>query len=108
MKLYKIKTLFLGKDLSESAILEYVVAEDDAEVFAYIDDKYFGNEWPECYLEREDDNVNEQVKYMVENKGDFEEEYLGEFYDQKYGWEEVCDIDEVQIGVLKDLKIINK
>ncbi len=111
MKLYKIITLLLGKDLDEEAIVEYVVASNDNELFCYIDDNYA--HWSDGFDMDDYDastDVEKEFRRLVKriktNRGDFEEEYDGEFYDQKYKWEEVCEVTKDEAKILKKLKII--
>lgn len=104
-KLYRIKTQFLGKDLNEEAILGYVVADTEAEVADHINKKHKCSEWfgAEGYDDIEDIQA-QRTDYMA-NRGDFHTEYDGEFYDQKYGWEEVGEIADAEITILKLLGI---
>lgn len=103
MQLYKITTLFLGKDLHESAILGYLAAENDEAVYQYISDHIaWGEPWETQY----EKGAKERI---MEKCNDFEEEYLGEFYDQKYGWERVSPlIADDELEVLKRYGILFK
>ena len=98
MKLYKIITYFWGKDLNEQAFLGYLVKTSDEEVYEHINEEYKGNDWPE--------SVNMDREDIINQKGDFDSGYMGEFYDQKYGWEEVGEITLEQITCLEQLSII--
>lgn len=103
MYLYKIKLLYLGKDLDDEVLDSYIVAKNDIEVYKYLNEKMFG-EWAMHY--GEDDVEKEFRERILKNKGDFEEEYMGEFYDVKYGWEKISKVSKDEIIVLKKLKII--
>lgn len=98
MRLYKIRTHFWGKDLDEEAILGYVVVARDGEIYGYINKKFRRNQWPEL--------VGMTQEEIVAAKGDYESEFLGEFYDQKFGWEDLGEISSKDIANLKRLKII--
>ena len=103
-KLYRVTTQFWGKDLNEKAILGYVVAKTDLEVADHISKKYKGGErfdWG-----TDGDALEGKRGEYIANRGDFHTEYAGEFYDQKYGWEEIAQISDEQIIVLKTLGIV--
>lgn len=103
MKLYKIKTLFLGENLQEEAMLGYILAADDDAVYQYISDNFaWGEPWERQY----ENGVKAQI---MENHGDYNEEYLGEGYDQKFGWEEIADNPtKEEIAVLDKFGILLK
>ena len=113
MKLYRIKNLFLGKDLNQEATDRYIVAENDLEVYKQLA-KNFGemeglteengevyDDWAQAY--GGDKEVRERI---LKNKGDFDEDYLGEFYDIKYGWQDLGEITKEEIQILKKFKIL--
>lgn len=98
MRLYKIKTHFYGKDLNEEASLEYAVAENNEGIYDYINKKFRWKEWPELVeITREE---------IIAAKGDYDTEILGEFYDQKFGWEDLGEISADDIAHLKRLGIV--
>ncbi|MCR4279684.1 MAG: hypothetical protein NUV78_03040 [Candidatus Zambryskibacteria bacterium] len=103
MKLYKIKTLFLGENLQEEAQLGYLLAMNDEAVYQYISDTFaWGEPWERQY----ENGVKAQI---MENHGDYGEEYLGEGYDQKFGWEEVApDLKEEEIKILDKFGVLLK
>lgn len=105
MKLFEIITEFWGKDLEESAILGYAVGETAETAFNYINEKHCYSDWAGCVgMTRED---------IITAEGDFETEYLGEFYDQKYGWKDLGHIAPEDIacfqhyGILPKLEIVD-
>lgn len=98
MKLYRIRTGFWGKDLNEEAILEYVVAENDDGIYDHVNRKFKYDEWP--------DSVDMTREEIIEAKGDFGSAYMGEFYDQKFGWEDLGEVSAEDIAHLKRLKIL--
>lgn len=98
MRLYKITTHFYGKDLDEGAILGYAVADNDDGIFDHINKKHFYNDWPEI--------VKMAREKIIAAKGDYDAEHMGEFYDQKYGWEDLGEISADDIANLKRLKIL--
>lgn len=98
MRLFKITTKFLGKDLNKEVLLGYLVVENGGMVFDHINEKYNYGEWPEA--------VDMTREAIIEARGDDESEYMGEFYDQKYGWEDLGEISDDDIAHLKRLKII--
>lgn len=101
MTLYRITTLFVGKDVEEKATIGYLVALDDASVYEYISDNVaWGEPWEEQY-ER---GAKERI---MQAHNDFQEEFMGEGYDQKYGWEVVKeDISQEDMQTLKNLGIL--
>ena len=111
MNLYKIEfTHYAPKD-SSSGIKEYILANNDEEVFDYINKNYTWNGW----TEREDEWGNECQTYkefVLENKGDDEDESLFEdlYYGQTtYSWELIKEnITEENAKILTELDIITK
>ncbi len=98
MKLYRIKILYLGKDLESEVTAEFITANSDEKVYEWINTNHKWSEWPECVeMSRED---------ILKEKGDFSSEYMGEFYDEKFGWEELAEVTECDIKRLKELKIL--
>ncbi len=98
MKLYRITTQFIGKDLDETVMIGYIVAENDEAVYAYIEKKEKWDEWPE--------SVDMTREAIIAAKGDFNSEYMGEFYDQKYGWEDCGDITAEEVAPLERLGVL--
>ena len=100
MRLYKIRTHFYGKDLDKEAILEYAVSEDGKGIYDHINKKYNYGEWSEC--------VEMTRETIIAAKGDYDSEYMGEFYDQKYGWEDLGEVSADDIVNLKRLRVLSK
>jgi hypothetical protein len=100
MHLYKITTRFLGKDLNKFATLTYLVAENEDGVYDHINEKHMGNDWSE--------SVNMTREVIIAVKGDFKSDYMGEFYDQKFGWEDLGEVSVEDIANLKRLKILSE
>jgi hypothetical protein len=98
MRLYKIITQFIGKDLDKGTLLGYVVVENDDAVYDHINTKYKYSDWPS--------SVKMTREGIVAAKGDFGSEYMGEFYDQKFGWEDLGEISTEDISHLRRLKVI--
>lgn len=98
MRLYKVKTHFYGKDLDEEASLEYMVAENDDGIYDHINKKHKYNDWPE--------SVDMTREAIIAAKGDYDSGYRGEFYDQKYGWEDFGEVSAIEIASLKRLMIL--
>ena len=108
VRLYKITTHFLGKDLDHRAFLGYVVADSDDEVAEHINQKYHYGEWFGYADPSEpDDETAAQRQDYIAHKGDDHTEYAGEFYDQKFGWQEIGEITEEQVAVLRTLDVIS-
>ncbi len=99
MKLYKITTHFYGKDLDEAAILGHVVAETDEAVYDHINKEYKCDDWPS--------SVNMTREAIVAERGDHGSEYMGEFYDQKYGWEDLGEVSIEDATCLKRFGILD-
>lgn len=98
MRLYKIKTHFYGKDLDEEVILGYAVAENDDGIYDHINEKIMYDEWP--------DSVGMTRENIIAAKGDYDSKYMGEFYTQKYGWEDLGEVSADDVANLKRLKIL--
>ena len=98
MKLYKIRTHFYGKDLDKEANLGYMVAENDNGVYDHINKKFQYGEWPEF--------VEMTREEIISAKGDYDSECMGEFYDQKFGWEDLGEVSSEDVAHLKSLKIL--
>ena len=98
MRFYKIKTHFYGKDLDEETALGYAVAENEGGIYDLINKKYRYNEWPEL--------VEMTREEIVAAKGDYDSEYMGEFYDQKYGWEDLGEVSADDIANLNRLRVL--
>lgn len=94
LKLYKvIMTHFAPKDY-ESAIEEYIVANNDKEVFNYLAYGYAG------WVEISDECTKNEI---YENRGDYRDAYDTYYGATKYRWEEVELVDDKVI----DLMIVN-
>jgi hypothetical protein len=105
MYLYKLITQFWGKDLDAETTLEYIVAKDDEEVYAYLDKNY--SYWSDRDEEEEDgEEIYSMKPKIMEEHNDFWDDYNGEFYDQKYGWKKICEVTPDEIKTLKKLKIL--
>ena len=98
MRLYKIKTHFYGKDLNKEASLGCVVAENDDGIYDHINKRHKYDEWPE--------SVQMSREEIIAAKGDYNSEYMGEFYDQKYGWEDLGEVSDEDIAGLRRLKVL--
>ena len=100
MKLYKIKTLFITGDTQEEALVGYLVANNDTEVYEYISDNIaWGEPWEAQYESGAKNRI-------LEAHSDYEEEYMGEEYDQKYSWEEVDSISSEESRVLNKFNVL--
>lgn len=97
MNLYRINALYLGKDLDDELTINYIVAKDEDEIFNIMDSQYG------LWSEEHDKDFAKRVK---KNKGDFDEDYYGEFYDVKYRWEKIGEIKDEEIDVLKKFNIV--
>ena len=98
MRLYKIRTHFYGKDLDKEACLGYAVAENDDGIYDHISEKYKYDEWPEV--------VEMTREAIIAAKGDYDSAFTGEFYDQKYRWDDLGEVSADDIAMLKRLKVI--
>lgn len=110
MKLYKIKVLHGAPKDSHTSIEEYILAEDDLQVFEYLRDGYREYLWSESDFEEGEFETYEELKQnILENRGDLESEEGWEdaYYGiTKYGWEEVGEISKEEIDTLRRLKIL--
>jgi len=103
-KLYIVKAHFFGKDLDHEAIAGYLIAENDEEVYNKLntvldfDEDVDEDNWASYY------GIDKQE--IIEKKGDVEQEYMGEFYDIKYRWEEVDAISDKEKAVFEKFKML--
>lgn len=111
MKLYKIIVLHGAPKSSHTSTEEYILRENDKEVFEYIRLNYTTFLWEnsEDFETYEFEDYNDFKKDIMENKGDLEHEsgwddaYYGV---TKYGWEDMGEITDDDINVLKKLGIL--
>ena len=112
MRLYRLNILFMGKDLYKYALLGYGVFKDDTAVFEFLHKHYYLLD-EDNYDEYEDDEKwgYEWTKQRtVLNCGNLDEDFDGEFHDEKYGWEYLQDVTAGEIlslqkiGILKAVK----
>jgi hypothetical protein len=111
MRLFRVKTRFLGKDLDKTVLLGYLVAMTDDEVFEEISKQHCSGAWAgnkEGYEGDPDElaYIDTKKQEIVEARGDFDQENDGEFYDKKYGWEDLGEVSEEDIATLKRLGIL--
>jgi hypothetical protein len=108
MKLYKVKTLFLGKDLNREAIMGFVIAENDKGAFTIVSEEWAY--WHEVLEDWRYSGFNPRAdrweRLILKDHGDFNHEYRGEFFDQKFAWECLGDITDSEIAILKKLGIL--
>lgn len=98
-RLYKIKTHFYGKDLDEEASLGYAVAKNENGIYDHINKKYHKRyEWSEL--------VKMTREEIIAAKGDYDSKDMGEYYNQKYGWEDLGEVSADDIANLKRLKVL--
>jgi hypothetical protein len=98
----------MGKDLSETVMLGFVIAETEEEIGRHINWKYgYGGWLGNSYSEDPEEREYLLAEY-VEHKGDFHTDYAGEFYDQKYGWEEMGEITDEQAAVLHAVGVVDE
>lgn len=108
MKLYRLKTLFIGKDLYHEALLGHGVFPDDRAVFDFLHDNYYLID--EDNYEDEESDMGVDIQEIINAQGNYESDFDGEFYDQKFRWEFIKDITLEEANVLCDcgiLKFIN-
>jgi len=112
MKLYAIIVNYQGKDLDAKEKGWYITANNEEEVFNHLSKTQFEDyegeeegsgvsEWANYY-----DGDKKTKERIIKNKGDFDEQYMGEFYDIKYGWEEIGEVTDAEAEVLKKFKIL--
>ena len=100
MKLYKIKTLFVVEDTQEEAVVGYLIANNDTEVYEYISDNIaWGEPWESQYESGAKGRI-------MEAHSDYEEEFMGENYDQKYSWEEVSSVTTEEVKILNKFNVL--
>ncbi len=100
MKLYLIKTRLMGDELDQESIIGLLPAGTREEVYHYISTHYTWGEpsW-------EDQYENGTKARILEKGGDFQEEYLGDQYDQKFSWEDLGELTEKEIKTIKKIGI---
>ncbi|MCC0684401.1 hypothetical protein [Clostridioides sp. ZZV14-6345] len=104
MKLFKIKVAhFAPKDL-HSSIQEYVVANNDRDVFEYLANGYaYWKDIIESYDELDIDTYDEALETyedIYNNKGDDREVYDLYYGATQYSWEEVELVDDSVIELM--------
>jgi hypothetical protein len=118
-KLYKIKVLHGGPKDSHESIETYLVAENDLEVFDWIDgknykcwsehEKYLEEGEESGYYDETEDKPISMKEWVIANKGDLSDENgWGDAYYgvTKWGWEEVIgEITAMDLETLVYLKI---
>lgn len=116
-KLYKIKVLHGGPKDSHESIETYLIAENDEQVFSWINDNKCYGHWceeedPEDHeysLDDDYDNPISKKEWIMANKGDLKDENGWEdaYYGvTKWGWEEVAgEITAMDFETLIYLKI---
>ena len=120
MNLYKIGFTHYSQKDNESGMKEYFLADNDEEVFNYINEKYTYNSWTDEDKEDMDiydDHFNfiEAVSYkdfILKNHGDDKDESLFDdlYYGQTtYYWELIKEnISDEDINKLIELNILNR
>jgi len=98
MKLYKVSAIFQGKDLNHKSTAGYLTAESDEDVYEILNKMLFkedyDEEWDQYYA------INKEI--LINARGDWEQEWMGEFFDIKYIWEDLGDMSA------EDFKILDK
>lgn len=113
LKLYRIIELHAGPKDIVTFTRGYVVKENDEQVFNHIVERHNSIMWGQ------DEDIEEHIygcetydefkKYIIENKGDLEEEdgFEDAYYGvSKYGWEYVADITKYEFEVLSKFGVI--
>jgi hypothetical protein len=108
MKLYIIKTLFLGKDLNNKATMGLVLAENDEEIFGIVSKKwaYWQKRLDDWRYDGPNEYADRWENFILENCGDFTDDYHGEFYDQKFAWECLGSIMDEEIKTLQKFNLL--
>jgi hypothetical protein len=122
MNLYQINVKHIAPKSSHTSIEEYILAENDSEVFDYISEEY--TNWDELdgceryitdFQDSEDYTIEDYERFMKEfiisTKGEIDSDwacYDDLFYGRThYGWELLFEnITEEQIKVLKLLNVL--
>lgn len=103
MKLYKVKVTHYAPKDSHTATQEYVVANNDKEVFDYIDREYaYWGTILDCW-EDDFETYDEALSVyneIYENKGDDREVYDLYYGATQYAWQEVVLKDESVIELM--------
>ena len=102
MKLFKIKvTHYAPKDF-HSSIQEYVIANNDREVFDYLAKGYA------CWNEMLGDSDECEYWEILENKGDDREVYDLYYGATQYSWEEVPLVNTKVLELMLENKLASK
>lgn len=100
-KLYKVCTTHYAPKDSSRAIMEYVVAEKDRDVFEYLSHGYAYWEDILEYVEDDDKECAESEYWgILDNKGDYREVYDLYYGATQYDWEEVNLVDDSVIELM--------
>lgn len=102
MKLFKIKvTHYAPKDF-HSSIQEYVIANNDREVFEYLAKGYA------CWNEMLGDSDEDEYWEILENNGDDREVYDLYYGATQYSWEEVALVNTEVLELMLENKLAIK
>lgn len=118
--LYKVLFSHTAPKDTEVGIVSYVVAKDDVQVYALIDEKYNYGKWKDAEEEGEEFKVFDG-NYNVIGTETFREKIMrihGDMHDEDYdfsdayygitlyGWELVRGVSDSELSVLRDLGIV--
>lgn len=112
MRLYKVRVLHGAPKDHHTATEEYFTAKTEEDAYEYVDKNHA--RWSYYYEDDEHgewESKEQMNQELIENKGDLESEFGWEdaYYGiTKWGWEEVCEIDNIEIVILQKLKILKR
>lgn len=90
LKLYKIKVTHYAPRDSHTSIQEFVVANNDKEVFEYLAKGYaYWEDILDCWGSEPNEEMLEEYNNIYENKGDYREVDDLYYGATQYSWEEV-------------------
>jgi|LGOV01.1.fsa_nt_gb hypothetical protein len=104
MKLFKVKSTHFAQRGSHEAIDEFIVANNDREVFKYLDKKHSWKEIMDEDIEYDPEGENSYrnaYNSIYAQKGDYERDLSDLYYGATiYGWEEVELKDDSVIALM--------
>ena len=108
MRLFRLKTQFVGKHLDKTVMLGFVLAGSEEQVARHISWKYRYGEWLGDDTSSDPEERERLLSDYVEHKGDFHAPPEGDYHTQMLGWEEMGEVTEGQASVLRAVGVVDE
>ena len=100
IKYFQMLNHFVGKDLCETFVVDHVFAKNDREIFDFLQDE--NEEWLQDVNEDNSDEVEEEIKMVIANKGTSVEDVVNhEFYGVGNAWKDMGTVTLDEQATLK-------